>query len=397
MPRNTSKLGKLMNFLAFALAFFIIAYNMGSNKDNSENRQSLPSQTEQKNSPVPLALQELDKKFQQAIDLKFSKKYAQALSLIDDVIEQSYTINDITDDFKFKYLNLKANLHIELWQYADAHLTWKEALPYASPYQKRMMQKSLTRIETVIEDINKERKQKSVYTATPNTGPAGRLEGKIGIVNLFIVDKGRNSWGIKQRDSSMRALERSKQWLSAAAEKYNKNISFTHKNFIINRNPYIKRLKISKHANAYKAANKIVRLATKQLGSKTVLSFINKMKREMQVDQVMLLLHINRSERSFARRCINYCGRDGEYTFVLENVRSKRWQELEYAQTHESLHLFGADDLYNIKGATYYATRDIMNYPSKILSGSTMEPITAYAIGITNQPPFNTPFKLKTY
>ena len=68
---------------------------------------------------------------------------------------------------------------------------------------------------------------------------------------------------------------------------------------------------------------------------------------------------------------------------------------MEYAQAHESLHLFGADDLYNIKQSIYFATRDIMNYPSKYLDASVIEPVTAYGIGLINKKP-EAPFKIKT-
>ena len=74
----------------------------------------------------------------------------------------------------------------------------------------------------------------------------------------------------------------------------------------------------------------------------------------------------------------------------------KKWQSLQYAQAHESLHLFGADDLYNISHAKYYSVRDIMNYPSSILEASTLEDLTAYAIGIRERRPI-TPFEVKNF
>ncbi|MCW9017774.1 MAG: hypothetical protein OQJ89_12460, partial [Kangiellaceae bacterium] len=62
-------------------------------------------------------------------------------------------------------------------------------------------------------------------------------------------------------------------------------------------------------------------------------------------------------------------------------------------QAHEMLHVFGADDLYSIKGAREYAVTDIMNYQSKKLSDSQIHPVTAYAIGWQKEPP-KSPFKI---
>jgi hypothetical protein len=58
-----------------------------------------------------------------------------------------------------------------------------------------------------------------------------------------------------------------------------------------------------------------------------------------------------------------------------------------YAQAHEGLHLFGADDLYNIDKARDYAVRDIMNHLPRYLFEARIDSITAYAIGwLADQP-----------
>ena len=71
----------------------------------------------------------------------------------------------------------------------------------------------------------------------------------------------------------------------------------------------------------------------------------------------------------------------------------KRWDEVSYAQAHETLHLFGADDLYNLRSAGSYAPRDVMHYPSRLLSASTMEAITAFATGLRRDRPA-APFRI---
>lgn len=72
---------------------------------------------------------------------------------------------------------------------------------------------------------------------------------------------------------------------------------------------------------------------------------------------------------------------------LMEKVRRNRWDKIHYAQAHEMMHVFGAADLYNIKDAGRYSVTDIMNFQSKQLENSNIEPITAYAIGWRKKPP----------
>ena len=124
-----------------------------------------------------------------------------------------------------------------------------------------------------------------------------------------------------------------------------------------------------------------------------MLGFLYVLQDHARADQAVLILHLARDGRSLSRRCLVSCGPDGEFAYVLEAVTPKRWDRLAYAQAHETLHLFGADDLYNIRGAHDYAARDIMNYPSRLLRASTLEPITAYATGLQRERPA-APFRI---
>ena len=106
----------------------------------------------------------------------------------------------------------------------------------------------------------------------------------------------------------------------------------------------------------------------------------------------MLFLHLNKQARSFAWPC-TYRWCEEEYTFILEPIKDPRWQSLHYTIAHEGLHLFGADDLYNIENAKTYATNDIMHYASRYLEDSEIDSLTAYAIGWSDFKP-HTPFPI---
>ena len=134
-------------------------------------------------------------------------------------------------------------------------------------------------------------------------------------------------------------------------------------------------------------------LATRQLGERSVLDFIERIKQEEDADQAILLFHLDRDDRSFASRCMWRCPPEGEYAYILGAARPKNVREIAHVQAHETLHLFGADDLYKIKNAKYYAPRDIMNYRSRMLEAGRLEPITAYAVGLLEEKP-DAPFEI---
>ena len=134
------------------------------------------------------------------------------------------------------------------------------------------------------------------------------------------------------------------------------------------------------------------RYAVSKLGFDTPSQFLKKMKQEEQADNAMLFLHLNKQARSFAWPC-TYRWCEEEYTFILEPIKDPRWQSLHYAIAHEGLHLFGADDLYNIENAKTYATNDIMHYASRYLEDSEIDSLTAYAIGWSDFKP-HTPFPI---
>ena len=62
---------------------------------------------------------------------------------------------------------------------------------------------------------------------------------------------------------------------------------------------------------------------------------------------------------------------------------------------YEALHLFGADDLYNLKGGRYYAPNDIMHNSARYIEASAIDSITAFGVGWVNRRPHPLPFPLQ--
>lgn len=398
MPRYRRKKthsGKNFKFFIWSIIVTIIVFikiNEAPQPDKTESQLTRNKIVKNKISPVVTRVNE---KLNQAVHLEKKKKFTEAIAVLNSATREINLSTEFSDQFKSYVWDLKTNLHLRLWQYADAKEAITEALRFADKGQKKNLIKKSDWLENVIEKVNKERNKNTSYLASPNVGPAANFFGDIGIVHLFVEEKTSKSWGLKQRSISLTAMNKAKKWFKKETYKYGKSVNFKQRVYLINRNPAIKRLSLATDKKRYRYANAIVDLAVKQLGGKSILSFLYAQKKAMQVNEVMLLVHINKSGRSFAKRCLFKCATTGEYTYILEDASVKKWQSMEYAQAHESLHLFGADDLYNIKQSIYFATRDIMNYPSKYLDASVIEPVTAYGIGLINKKP-EAPFKIKT-
>ena len=294
------------------------------------------------------------------------------------------------------YYAKKAELHWQLWQVVEARQAWQQSLDYLkNPGQIDHVKQYLVQANEMLEKINKERNMNTVYRASPNRGPAANLDGHIAVVFFYIKEQSSAGWGLKQQQFAELAFNNVKRWYTQKSSHYQKSISFSLRKFIIKHDPQLKRTKL-KFRQSTNDTRQIVTQTLKTIGQENVADFIRLIKNQENADSVALVFLVNREERSFALRCLSRCASGGEFAFILENARTKNFNNMEYTQAHEILHLFGADDLYNISKAKFYAPRDIMNYNSKFLGAMSLEPITAYAVGLTTVKP-NAPFLIKRY
>jgi len=335
--------------------------------------------------------------FQEIQSAYKNNDFVTALALIDaneadfaDLPEADYALG-------YHFYHLKGHVHSSLWQHIEADESWKKARSYTNNKKLRARLSRLIKASSqIISDINEERDLKTFYQASPHVGPAAALKGKIVVAYVFLTDAALQSWSIRKRDFVMNNWSMAEKWMQKNSKQYSSELSFVHRLFVVDKNPHIKRLQVGDFDMNFVNADKVAQLVAENFGFSDMLSFVNEIKKQENADQALLLLHLARDGRSFASRCMFRCQSDAEYVFLMEEPDSKFWQSLGYAQAHEALHLFGADDLYNIQKAKFYAVRDIMNYPSNILSASTLDDVTAYAVGLTEKKP-KTPFEIKNY
>lgn len=332
-----------------------------------------------------------------AVEREYQQRhYVAALAQLESQ-RSLFSDNAIPGQLSLGYYLLKGKLHWSLWEYVEAERAWQEARRYAHTTRQQSMLAQLTRdSQRVVNDINRERNKRKAYLASPHVGPAGELRGRIALIYIFLVDAGRRGWSLRDRDYVLSTWHLSQNWLAAKARQYGHSIKFVQRSFLVDRDPQIKRLRVGEVSNKFKNVNQVIALVARQLGSPDLLSFTQKVKQQEHADEAMVLLQLARDGRSFASRCMYRCSNQGEFAVLLESPRSKKWQSLQYAQAHESLHLFGADDLYNIRDAKYYEVRDIMNYPSSRLQASTLDVLTAWAVGLKPFKP-TAPFRIKTF
>jgi len=294
------------------------------------------------------------------------------------------------------YYLLKGKVHWSLWEYVEAEQAWQTAQRYAGTTRQKQVLTRLTQDGLrVVNDINRERNKRDVYLASPHVGPAAELKGKIVLIYIFLIDSGGNGWSLRDRTYAQNTWRTAQSWLTEKAQHYGSRVSFSQRLFLVDRNPQIRRLRVGDFNSKFKNSQRVATLVAQQLGYPNLLTFTEQIKAQEHADQAMVLFHLARDGRSYATRCMQRCSNLGEYAVLLESAHSKKWQALRYALAHESLHLFGADDLYNIRRAKYYEVRDIMNYPSSQLQVSTLEALTAWSVGLDVARP-HTPFRIKT-
>lgn len=248
------------------------------------------------------------------------------------------------------------------------------------------------------------------YVATRLSGPAKTLQGKILVAYVF-VDNGVNTrWTDRFIQQSNRVMKTVQDWKIKQAQAYNiESVNFVNKQFLVKRNPKLKMYASLTSKSGENMIEGFVSLVMEHLGAENVGDFIEREMKKVGADQGVVILHSNLDNRSFAQRCgythirttyengvkkvenISLC--TDEYAMVNSEVKQNRWDKLHYTQAHEILHLFGADDLYNISCAKEFALIDIMNHQSKNLRDSEISNITAYAIGWQDKQPV-APFKI---
>lgn len=299
------------------------------------------------------------------------------------------------------------SIHESRWHMVYAIENYKAA---QSIIYDKMIDIQLTGLRKYLSQLEVERSLNDDYIATKYSGPAKIFRGKILVAYVFVDEGIKTRWSNKTKLRTQQVMSLVQKWQQEKAQEYHINdIEFINKTFIARKNPSFKGVKSVSFKSSHKDIQQFVVSVAQSLGEKSLGDFIEKEMQKVGAEQGVVFLHTNLDQRSFAHRCgythsqkvykngkyqtkmISQC-RD-EYVMLMEKVKRNRWDKMHYAQAHEMMHVFGASDLYNIKNASNYAVTDIMNFQSKNLVNSSVEPITAYAIGWQERPP-KAPFKV---
>ncbi len=316
------------------------------------------------------------------------------LSVVERLVADMDSLGGFSERFRVRAYRLKGDVHRSLWQYVEARRAWRQALVLAKPAEAQALRDRLADLERIIESSNSERDKNTKYVAAPRVGPAGELRGRVVVAYVFVEDGGGGEWTLRTRQQALASWGAAEAWLARAAEGYGAAVEFTRRVFVVDRDPAIQRrtVGLAKDGRS-EIGSEVSELVAHRLGDRHVRGLLERLRQEAGADQATLFLHLPRDARSFARRCLVGCGPTGEYAYIMKEARPRDWEQIEATQAHETLHLFGADDLYDIRDAKFYAPRDIMNYHSPLLALSRMEPVTGFAVGLVAGP-VRAPFEI---
>jgi phosphohistidine phosphatase SixA len=397
---STTILSKL--FWLFPFLFFLLLFQLNdesiAEKDNFPEHPSVENQEKIKSYPLFFAAY---KKIN--IELDDTARLSAIVNAIKAAEKEGFTEVNILQQLNI----VAANIHWSRWHYKYALDSYKAA---QSQVYDQQIEEKIKKLRTHLTQQELERNLNDDYIATKNTGPAKSFKGTILVAYIF-VDQGLNTrWSNKTKLRTQQTMALVQQWFGEKATEYNVNdIAFTNKTFIARKNPNLKNNKNISFTSSNSNIEDFVKSIMQTLGENSVGDFIEEQMKLESASQGVVIFHTNLNQRSFARRCaytherrdyingkyetkmISKC-RD-EYVMLMEEVKRNRWDKIHYAQAHEIMHLFGAADLYNIKNASDYAVTDIMNFSSKSLIDSKVDPITAFAIGWQNKPP-KAPFRI---
>ena len=323
--------------------------------------------------------------------------YLDALSAAEEALAVAQATPELHTTYLAHAYARKAEAHIGLWHYIDAEATLLQALPHADEALQADLNRMLAEVRGIITDNDTERNEQHIYHAAPGIGPARTLHGKVVIAYVFVDDGKHSIWSLKKKRNVLGHLALVKAWLQAQAQDYNAgSLTFTERIFHYDKDPWLRNAVLSLNVEnaefGYDLAGRVAALQN----APSVNAFLYRLIREEDADQAILLLHVDIAEkRSFAHVCWTACRDQAEYAFILRPSKRYHWEATAYTQAHEALHLFGADDLYNLKGGRDYAPRDIMHSYARYIEASVIDSITAFGVGWLHRPPSPLPFPLQ--
>lgn len=289
--------------------------------------------------------------------------------------------------------------HERRWHWHLALQAWYQAARYQDDDLQRLHR---SKLERHFRDMQVERNFQQRYVANRDAGPARTLTKTVLIANVFVDLTGDEHWGNKERLLALQAQQHMRDWLLTRQHRYrDAELHFVSQTFSAQSSEF------TGFHKAYRGRAILASLIHGEENDGLKKLYASILQRD-DIDQVALMLHYPKTDRSFAFRCfyhqrpdkkppakplsLHRC--DDELAVITHKLEHNNWPRVAVTQTHELLHLFGAADLYNIRDAATFATTDIMHYAYPRLQDTDIQPLTAWAIGWLDEMP-ETPFPIE--
>jgi hypothetical protein len=322
-------------------------------------------------------------------NLLSDKAYDDALIAIERELSVQATKPTLSPTLHAWLYEVKAVIHANRRHFHMAISAMQHAQQHEATAQRAQY---ITDWQGYIDANQSERNKRSRYVAGNNLGLAKTLTNKITIAYIYINDGANKEWTGQRRLLNQTLFDQVLAFYQREAKKYQQGaLEFDVRYFVMRSPKGIGKHMLRKYGTfEFLQQHFLAQSAYRDFGE-----FISDLQQNDKARQVALVFHTNHEARSYAFRCTNKqpeCVR--EHVMLTEDISlTKQAWLVPQVQAHEILHLFGADDLYQINQAKDFAVTDVMNYFSSELNYATIDPITAWAIGWQGQP--DTPFKIE--
>ncbi|MBU3617286.1 hypothetical protein [Polynucleobacter sp. JS-Polo-80-F4] len=232
----------------------------------------------------------------------------------------------------------------------------------------------------------------SCYAQLRDYGTARTLTGTVFVYNIFIAEPG-NPWKMNEKKSMLKKSELAHKWLIQRAAKLGKPLTFIEESNINSRDVIV--AKIPGYGNY---SSNIVNDAVKLSGFKSNRQFKKWAQDHVAFDSILVAVYANKSGRSYAEPS----SKDIEGFLVYKTFEGS--YETASTIAHETLHCFGAIDLYsdptfslqynqNAERANQLWPNDIMHEVPYSFSSVRLGPLSSWLVGIGNHDPAFDRFK----
>lgn len=232
-----------------------------------------------------------------------------------------------------------------------------------------------------------------------NFGSAKRLKGKTYVLLLF-VSENNSPWENDEISKTVRKTREAFSWIRQEAEKYGSKPEF-QLYALGNKNDKIFTDYIPESPFEGSKSNSFINHALKKAGYASGFDFVKYAEETSQCENFMVIVFCNAQGRSYAlpqssgdyalNKEYGYSLRPKEGCVVyLKNLQGRELPPVTIA--HETLHLFGAADLYEKTGkntdyslfAKAYFANSVMHRTDRNLEFLELDTLTAFLTGLTN-------------